>query len=101
MNLARLLSLFGLVALMGCDMGTVNPPPENVDEPTFELELMLKAPAEYGVLPEGFDASEYVDEIRSSDAAKGDEIEADLKALKALSNPEEIKVKAQEILSKL
>jgi predicted small lipoprotein YifL len=101
MFLRKFLLLLGLVALIGCDRGPVNAPPEDVDQPDFEMRLLLQDATDTGLLPEGLNVEEYVYPIREADPAKADEIAAELEELKGMSDSEKIKAKAQEILSKL
>jgi hypothetical protein len=98
----RSLLMLGLVALVGCDAGPVSAPPEDVDDTSFELRLMLEDAVETGRLAADFaDSEDIVAEIKAEDAAKGAELEADIKELQAMSDPEQIKAKAKEVLGKL
>jgi hypothetical protein len=97
----KLFLLLGLVALIGCDAGPVNPPPEDADEPTFELRLMLQDAADSGMLVEGTDPAEYLQPIKDADPAKAEKLAPMLDELLGLSDSEAIKAKAQEILSQL
>ncbi len=101
MFVKRFLLLLGLVALIGCDTGPVNAPPEDVDQPDFELRLLLQDAADTGLLPEGVNTAEYVYPIKEADPAKAEEIAGQLDELKEMSDPEEIKAKAQDMLSNL
>jgi hypothetical protein len=94
--------LLGLVALIGCDVGPVNAPPEDADEPYFELRLMLQDAADTGMVPSDFaDATEYIEQMKEADPTKAEAIAPGIEALQGLTDPEEVKAKAQEILSQL
>ncbi len=97
-----LFALFSLVVVLGCDAGPVNAPPENADAPDYELRLMLEDAASNGRLADDFaDSKYYVEKIKSADPAKGKMVEEEVRALGTMKKPDDIKAKAQEILSKL
>ncbi|MCL4203533.1 MAG: hypothetical protein KJ000_13605 [Pirellulaceae bacterium] len=97
-----LFALLSLVVVFGCDMGQVNAPPANADAPDYELRLMLEDAASNGRLADDFaDSKYYVDKIKSADPVKGGMVEEEIRALGTMKKPDDIKAKAQEILSKL
>lgn len=97
-----LFALFSVVVLLGCDAGPVNPPPATADAPDYELRLMLEDAANNGTLADDFaDVKYYVEKIKSADPVKGKMVEEEVRALGTMRKPEDIKAKAQEILSRL
>ena len=100
-NVKRLV-LFGTLFLAGCGGGPVNAPPSDAGTAEAEVKAILQLAVSYGKITEGFsEIDQYVQEVEAKDAAKGQMLQTEIKALRALSDPEAIKAKAQEIIGKL
>ncbi len=97
----RFLCLFAVVAVFGCDTGPVAPEPSTsgVEQ---SVKSTLERLAETGNPETVNELSSYIQEdLAGVDAAKSQSLMPDLEELQSLQDPEQIKEKAQEMLSKL
>jgi hypothetical protein len=97
----RFLCMLAAVAVFGCDTGTVapEPAPSGVEQ---SIKSTLERLAETGNPETVNELSSYIQEdLAGVDAAKSQSLMPDLEELQSLQDPEQIKDKAQEMLSKL
>jgi len=94
--------LFVTLFLAGCGGGPVNTPPQDSGTAESEVKAILNTAVKFGQITDAFgDIDQYVDQVEAKDAAKGQALRTEIKALKAMTDAEKIKTKAQEIISTL
>ncbi len=96
----RSLLVLGALAVIGCGGGetstSVEPPGQEQIKPALETV------AETGVIDSGLmTVREEAEAMKETDAAKADELLKDLDELESLSDPAEVKAKAQQMIDKL
>jgi len=80
----------------------VNPVPAEAAASDHELKLVLEYVAETGRLGSSYaETAGILDEIKKTDPAQADALRQQLSELEKLKKPEEVKAKAQQILSSL
>ena len=94
--------LLGVVSLVGCDTGQVEIPEATTDSTAALMKPILERVAETGDLSIAEELQSYIDEdLAETDPAKADTMKKEFDELMALSSPNEIKAKAQDMISKL
>jgi hypothetical protein len=97
-----LLMLVGVVALVGCDTGEVVTPETTTNSVTDIMRPILERVAETGELQPAEELKSYIEEdLAGVDPAKSEALMADYQELMSLSSQDEIKAKAQDMISKL
>jgi hypothetical protein len=104
MRYATLLVALALLSpLVGC--GTADEPSSvNVTPPpaTDSLKAALNDVIQSGQLGSGgMTIEQEIENLRASDAAKADALKADYEKLRTMGDPNQLKAKAQEMISKL
>ncbi len=105
MNFLRMLLLCTVVAMLGCGSGpgsdseAVTPP---TVQPADQAKAVLENVAQTGELGSGIgELRPLFEQIKATDAAKGDALLSDLTALESSTSPDAAKAKAKEMLGKL
>jgi hypothetical protein len=104
MKQAKLLSLVLFAAMLGCTGGANMPPPENVTpiDPMVGAKATLTAVAKDGQISSGLEEVQAAFEnLKATDAAKGEKLINELGELQKASSPDEIKAKAKAIVDQL
>ena len=102
MRCSRFVWVAVIWTLIGCGCAKVNPVPADAAASDHELKLVLEYAAETGRLGDAYaETANVLEEIRKTDPAQADALRQQLSELEKLKKPEEIKAKAQEILSSL
>jgi hypothetical protein len=103
MRLLRGLILVVAVAMVGCEgEKAVKVQPSVAPTGTAAAKAVLQEIAQSGQLGSGvMQLREGLEQLKQTDAAKGDALLADLKELEATSDPEQVKAKAQAMADKL
>jgi len=100
MNLLRISMLAAVLAVAGCGGG---PKPIQVQPPAAaNAKATLQEVAQTGQLGSGMmQVRENLQQIKQTDAAKGNELLSELDALEKATDPETIKAKAKAMADKL
>jgi hypothetical protein len=86
----------------GCGYGTVDVQTESVQPASASAKTMLENIAQSGeVTSDAMSIEEELEKLKSTDEAKATALLEDLKALRGMSNSQQIKQKAKEMADKL
>jgi hypothetical protein len=100
--LMAVMLLLGAVALAGCDQGEVVEPEMSSNTVSDIMKPILEKLAENGDVEQASEIKSYIEEdLAAVDPAKSEELMKDWQEIRQMSDTEEIKAKAQEMLSKL
>lgn len=98
----RCLALVLVFSFAGCDTGAVNAPSPEAEGPDYALRMILEDVAALGQLHDDYsDTRNIVDRMKESNPDRAAKLRSQLNQLEQLRKPDEIKAKAQEILSEL
>lgn len=102
MWLLKCLLLVLVASLVGCDRGSVNPVPVDAESPDFDAKRILERVALTGRLSGDYtEMPNVIEQIRAVDPGRADKLRGQVDELSRLRKPEDIKARAQAILSEL